>query len=92
MNKDVSKSFQIEKRNTLTEANLNPEVVSVNEEEESTKTEDLVLKYTKDGHKVYQVLLYQNNCEEHNQISLIVPLARTTPKFVLFIILNIFTV
>ena len=57
MNKDVSKSFQIEKRNTLTEANLNPEVVSVNEEEESTKTEDLVLKYTKDGHKVYQVLL-----------------------------------
>ena len=64
----------------------------VSDSEKSTKTEDLELQYTKDGNKVYKVLLYANNCEEHNQVSLIIPLARTTPKFVLFIILNIFTI
>ena len=73
--------------------NLNEESISVSEHsEKSVKTEDLVEKYTKDGHRVYKVLFYANNCEEHNQISLILPLARSTPKFVLFIILNIFTV
>ena len=74
---------------------LKEEIISVSEEEsteQSVKTEDLVEKYTKDGKRVYTVLLYANTCEEHNQISVILPLARTTPKFILFIILNIFTV
>ena len=59
---------------------------------ESVKTEELINTYTKDGNKIYQVLAYAASCEEHNQISLILPLVKTTGKFTLFIILNIFTV
>ena len=69
-----------------------PQKISVSTEEQSTKTEDIVKSYLKDGKKGYKVLMYASNCEEHNQISLIIPLARTTSKFVLFIILNIFTI
>ena len=70
------------------------EIISVNSEttSDSVKTEELIQSYEKDGNKTYQVLLYANNCEEHNQISFLIPLARTTPKFILFIILNIFTI
>ena len=48
--------------------------------------------YLKKGQKAYKVLKYHENCEEDNQISYILPLVRTTPKFILFIILNICSV
>ena len=48
--------------------------------------------YIKENEKAYEVVKYDENCEEHNQISYIIPLVRTTPKFILFIILNIFTI
>ena len=41
--------------------------------------------------KSYKILNYASNCEEHNQISFVTPLVRSTPKFILYIILNIFT-
>ena len=48
--------------------------------------------YITENYKTYFVLKYSDNCEEHNQIAFISPLARTTPKFILFIILNICTI
>ena len=48
--------------------------------------------YISEGQKAYKIHKYADNCEEHNQISFILPLIRSTPKFILFIILNIFTV
>ena len=48
-------------------------------------------KYINNGQKIYRVANYNFNCEEHNQIAFIIPLARTTPKFILFIRLNICT-
>ena len=59
---------------------------------ESTKTDDLVNFYTKDGYEVYRVLSYSYACEDHNKISLIIPLVRSTPKYIIYIILNILTV
>ena len=70
----------------------NVQMVSINDEE-STKSSKIDIKsYLKPGQKAYEITKYNDNCEEHNQISYILPLARTTPKFILFIILNIFTV
>ena len=48
--------------------------------------------YISDNQKAYKVLKYAHNCEEHNQISFVLPLIKSTPKFILFIVLNIFTV
>ena len=59
---------------------------------ESTKTDDLVNFYTKDGYEVYRVLSYSYACEDHNKISLIIPLVRSTPKYIIYIILNILTI
>jgi hypothetical protein len=59
---------------------------------ESTKTEDLINFYTKDGYEVYKVLSYSYACEDHNKISLIIPLIRSKIKYVIYIILNILTV
>ena len=70
----------------------NDQIISINDEA-STKSSVLDIKgYLSEGQKAYEVTKYNDNCEEHNQISYILPLARTTPKFILFIILNIFTV
>ena len=49
-------------------------------------------KYLTKNQKVYKVLEYAHNCEEHNKISFILPLKQTTGKFILFIILNISTI
>ena len=63
------------------------------------KDEEIVIKknqidcpYISGDLKAYSVLKYASNCEEHNQISYIIPLVKSTPKFILFIILNIFTI
>jgi len=48
--------------------------------------------YISGNQKAYKVLKYMDNCEEHNQISFILPLAKSTPKFILYIFLNIFSV
>ena len=63
---------------------------SINEKKEIDKFD--INSYISKDQRAYEVLSYAENCEEHNQISYIIPLARTTPKFVLFIILNICTV
>ena len=48
--------------------------------------------YITENQKDYTVLKYLDNCEEHNQISFIIPLIKSKPKFILYIILNILTV
>ena len=48
--------------------------------------------YVSKGQKAYKVLKYAENCEEHNQVLYIVPLIKSTSKFILFIFLNIITV
>ena len=48
--------------------------------------------YASKGQKAYKVLKYAENCEEHNQVLYIVPLIKSTSKFILFIFLNIITV
>jgi len=64
-----------------------------NESEEELKDDKFdINSYISEGQKAYQVLKYAESCEEHNQISYIIPLARTTGKFILFVILNICTV
>ena len=88
--------------NELADKTINPinneltqnknKILSVNDEV-STKSSVLDIKgYLSEGQKAYEVTKSNDNCEEHNQISYILPLARITPKFILFIVLNIFTV
>ena len=67
--------------------------ISVKSDDESSVSSEIKIdSYIKQGQKAYEILNYNENCEEHNQISYILPLVRTTPKLILFIILNIFTV
>ena len=68
------------------------QIISVNSEESDKSSVLDINSYLGKDQKAYEVLKYNDNCEEHNQISYILPLARTTPKFILFIVLNIFTV
>ena len=60
--------------------------------EEITIKDNIQNPYTSGEQKAYMVLKYIDNCEEHNQISYIIPLIKSTPKFILFIFLNIITV
>ena len=53
---------------------------------------DMSKEYLSEHQKAYKIYKYANNCEEHNQISFILPLIKSIPKFVLYIILNIITV
>ena len=69
-----------------------PEEDNININMDIPKKEEIQNKYLSEGHKAYKVYKYAENCEEHNQISFILPLIKSTPKFILFIILNIFTV
>ena len=68
------------------------QVIHVDDDESEISSKIDINSYLKENQKAYEVSRYDEHCEEHNQISYILPLARTTPKFVLFIILNIFTV
>ena len=71
----------------------NSQVISVGNNSSSTISSEIKsFSYIKKGQKAYEVLTYNENCEDHNQISYIIPLVRTTPKLILFIILNIITV
>ena len=70
--------------------NIKDDSISVSENSE--KTQNNIKSYLSEGQKAYKVYHYAPNCEEHNQINNILPLTRTTPKFILFIILNIFTI
>ena len=88
-NLDYSDNLGIPYVNNST-TNINQEAISVNESSEKSK--DLFTSYLSEGQKAYRVYKYSPNCEDHNQINGILPLARTTPKFILFIILNIFTI
>ena len=99
MNKDIfdnNNQITNQTNHNIQTSNLQQDIVSIKSKSTSTsqsvKTEDLINNYTKDGNKVYTVLSYAASCEEHNQISLILPLKKTTGKLTLFIILNIFTV
>ena len=80
------------KENPTNENNENiSQIISVNSESKVSSKLD-INKYISEGQKAYEVTKYDDNCEEHNQISYIIPLVRTTPKFILFIFLNIITV
>ena len=76
--KDGTEKFQMLK---VTEKNVLTE-----------KSIDLSKEYLSENQKSYKILKYANNCEEHNQISFILPLIKSTKKFILYIILNIFTI
>jgi len=76
--------------NTYFELNEN----SINLSDESLEEEKShinINSYLKKGQRAYEVLRYHENCEEDNQISYIIPLAPTTPKYILFILLNVFS-
>ena len=80
-----------------TKSDLNKEIIPLDnipsEEEEKLKEDKFdINSYISEGQRAYQILRYAQTCEEHNQISYIIPLARTTGKFILFILLNICTV
>ena len=62
--------------------------IEINDE---LKENDLLKEYLSENQKSYKVSKFANNCEEHNQISFILPLKKSTPKFVLYIFLNIIT-
>ena len=62
------------------------------EEKDISKQVDSSNIYLSPGQKAYKVQKYASNCEEHNQISFILPLIKSKPKFILYIILNILTV
>ena len=71
--------------------NINDDSLSLSENSQKSKN-SMIDSYLSRGIKVYKVFRYSPNCEEHNQINYIIPLARTTTKFILFIILNILTI
>ena len=71
--------------------NINDDSLSVSENSQKSKN-SMIDSYLSRGIKVYKVFRYSPNCEEYNQINYIIPLARTTTKFILFIILNILTI
>ena len=70
----------------------NEQVLSVNSEESERSVKINIYSYLNKDQKAYEVLKYNENCEEHNQISYVLPLVRSTPKFILFIFLNICSV
>ena len=81
---------EVDKKNDTEERKLNKrEFVT---EELLKVPKDKSTSYLSQGQKAYKVYKYADNCEEHNQISFILPLIKSTPKFILYIILNIFTV
>ena len=50
-----------------------------------------ITSYLKDGQRACKIMRYNQNCENDNQISYILPLVRVGSKFWIFILLNIFT-
>ena len=90
-NENIDQSIQnLNDRTAIKILNSNKAQAS---DDASSQTSVLNIKsYIKENEKAYEVVKYDENCEEHNQISYIIPLVRTTPKFILFIILNIFTI
>ena len=81
---------EIENENNHHSNILSNEIISIYSKSE-TKS-DGGNEYINKGQKIYRIANYHFNCEEHNQIAFIIPLVRTTPKFILFIILNICTI
>ena len=70
----------------------NDQIISVNSEESQRNVKMNIYSYLDKDQKAYEILKYNENCEEHNQIAYVLPLVRSTPKFILFIFLNICTV
>ena len=70
----------------------NDQIISVNSEDSEKSSKIDINSYLDKDQKAYEILKYNENCEEHNQISYVIPLVRTKGKFIIFIILNIFTV
>ena len=93
----MNNNLQVDKTISQLDSNMNKienndQIISVNSEESTKSSKINIDSYLDKDQKAYEVLKYNDNCEEHNQISYILPLVRTTPKFILFIVLNIFTV
>ena len=89
--------MQVDKTISKVDASMNDmvnndQIISVASDESEKSSKLNIDSYLDQGQKAYEILKYNENCEEHNQISYILPLVRTNGKFVIFIILNIFTV
>ena len=90
---DNKKTEQRELKSCSEQHGPSPQAGFLPNDKNSKNDEEIDVKaYISENQKAYRIHKYAHNCEEHNQISFILPLIRSTPKFILFIILNIFTV
>ena len=91
-------NFHLEKKIISNEKKIENEKFKTFKNKENNNSDkeeeeiDFSKEYLSENLKFYKVYKYAKNCEEHNQISFILPLIETTPKFILYIILNIITV
>ena len=86
----MNNSLQVDKTISQLDSNMNKienndQIISVNSDKSTKSSKINIDSYLDKDQKAYEVLKYNDNCEEHNQISYILPLVRTTPKFILFI-------
>ena len=86
-NQEVKDKAQLDAsiNKVINKAQDQDQIISVNSEESDKSSVLDINSYLGKDQKAYEVLKYNDNCEEHNQISYILPLVRTTPKFILFI-------
>ena len=87
--KDSSERMEIFDENKIVANKLI--LKNIKKEINKEKSNEIYRNYLSDGQKAYKVYKYADNCEEHNQVSFILPLKKSNPKFIIFIILNIFT-
>ena len=95
----MKQDFKVDRIEISDEKREGTEKINILEDEEKAVTArkekeeiDFSKEYLSENLKSYKVNKYANNCEDHNQILYILPLIKSTPKFILYIILNIFTV
>ena len=95
----MKQDFKVDRIEISDEKRVGTEKINILEDEEKAVTArkekeeiDFSKEYLSENLKSYKVNKYANNCEDHNQILYVLPLIKSTPKFILYIILNIFTV
>ena len=95
----MKQDFKVDRIEISDEKRVGTEKINILEDKEKAVTArkekeeiDFSKEYLSENLKSYKVNKYANNCEDHNQILYVLPLIKSTPKFILYIILNIFTV
>ena len=90
MSNDVRKGVDLPQNN---EGQTEERILKTDKDADEIVVNDQIkCPYISEDQKAYKVLKYAENCEEHNQILYIVPLIKSSNKFILFIFLNIITV